>query len=96
MVTPIVNAILKIAFFWLGEAKQWIKGGLVNFICKAKSLSKQDVLIMITCLSKIVQWPKQYFQSWLLYPTFTESGWNVRYDSWAHLGNLILQIFTKV
>ena len=36
--------------------KQWIKGNLVNFICKAKSVSNQDVLIMVTCPSKIVQW----------------------------------------
>ena len=39
----------------LSGAKQWIKGSLVNFICKAKSLSKQDVLVVITCSSKVLQ-----------------------------------------
>ena len=28
--------------------KEWIKGNLVYFICEAKSMSKQDVLIAIT------------------------------------------------
>ena len=35
--------------------KQWIKGSLVNSISETKSLSKQDLLIKITCSSKDVQ-----------------------------------------
>ena len=34
--------------------KQWIKGSLVNLIRETKSVSKQDLLIMITCSSKDV------------------------------------------
>ena len=40
--------------FWT-YAKQWIRGNLVNFFCEPKSVSKQDALILITCLSKMVQ-----------------------------------------
>ena len=29
--------------------KQWMKGSLVNWICKAKSVSQQAVLILVTC-----------------------------------------------
>ena len=36
-------------------SKERIKGSLVNFICEAKSVSKQDTLIMITCSCKVVQ-----------------------------------------
>ena len=36
--------------------KQWIKENVVNFICESKSVSKQDVLIMVTWPSKVVQW----------------------------------------
>ena len=36
--------------------KQWIKGSLYNFICEAKSVSNQDVLVMVTCPSKVVHW----------------------------------------
>ena len=35
--------------------KEYIKGSLVNFICEAKSVSKQDALLMITCSCKVVQ-----------------------------------------
>ena len=36
--------------------KQWTKGNLVSLICEAKSMSKQDVLMMVTGPSNIVQW----------------------------------------
>ena len=36
--------------------KQWIKGNVVNFISETKSMSKQDVHIVVTCPSKVVQW----------------------------------------
>ena len=40
------------------KAKQWIKGSLASLICETKSLSMQDLLIMITCSSKNVQSPE--------------------------------------
>ena len=36
---------------YFDDPKQWIKRSLVNFICEAKTLSKQDVLIMSTCIT---------------------------------------------
>ena len=33
-----------------------MKGNLANLICETKSVSKQDVLIMVTCPRKVVQW----------------------------------------
>ena len=53
--------------------KQWIKGSLVNFICEAKSVLKQNVLIIVTCPSKVVQWTEPCFPSWLLFSVFIES-----------------------
>ena len=38
------------------NSKQRIKGSLVNFICEAKSVSKWDAIIIVTCPSKVVQW----------------------------------------
>ena len=43
-----------------------IKGSVVNFICEAKSVSKQDVLIMVTLCNE----QKPCFPSWLLFPVF--------------------------
>ena len=54
-------------------SKQWIKGSLANLICEAKSLSKQDLLIMITCLSKNVQPPKTVLFKLATFPIFIES-----------------------
>ena len=34
----------------------WIKGISVNFISEAKSVSMQDVVIVVTCSSKVMQW----------------------------------------
>ena len=42
-------------FIQLKSMFNLIEGSLVNFICEAKSVSKQDVLIMVTCPSKVVQ-----------------------------------------
>ena len=36
--------------------RQWIKESLVNFISEVKSLSNQDILIMVICTNKVVQW----------------------------------------
>ena len=42
-------------------SKQCIKGSLVNFICEAKVVLGQDVLIMITCNCRLCNDPKPYF-----------------------------------
>ena len=55
------------------HSKQWIKGNVVNFICETKSVPKQEALIMATWPSKVVQWTKTCFPSWLLFPIFIES-----------------------
>ena len=57
---------VKIPFF----SKQWIKGSLANFICKTKSLSKQEVLIMITCPSKVLQWIETMLSKLATFPCF--------------------------
>ena len=52
------------------EAMSW--GRVVNFICETKSVSKQDVLIMVTWPNKLYNEPKPCFPSWLLFPVFME------------------------
>ena len=37
------------------RAMNYIKEGVVNFICEVKSVSKQDVLIVVTCSGRVVQ-----------------------------------------
>ena len=39
-----------------------MKGSLANFIFEAKSMSKQDVLIMVICPSNVCNKPKAHFQ----------------------------------
>ena len=41
---------------WPRYLKWWIQGSLVNFICETKPVSKQEVFIMVTCSSKVMQW----------------------------------------
>ena len=42
----------------LSILKQWIKGNAGNFICKTRSVSKQEVLSIITYPSNVLQWPE--------------------------------------
>ena len=55
------------------SSKQWIKRRVVNFICETKSVSKQDVLIMVRWPNKLCNELKPCFPSWLLFPVFIES-----------------------
>ena len=48
--------------------RQWIKGSLVNFICEAKSVSKQDALILITWSSKVMQWTETTLSKLAIFP----------------------------
>ena len=43
-----------------------MKGSLVNFICEAKSVAKQDVLIMVTW--KVMQWTETMFSKLVTFP----------------------------
>ena len=47
-------------------AKQWIKGCLVNFICKAKWLSKQESSSLLHVQVRLCNELKPCFPSWLL------------------------------
>ena len=49
-------------------AEQWIQGSVVNFICETKSVSKQDVLIMVTWPSKVVQWTETMLYKLATFP----------------------------
>ena len=53
---------------FLKTTKQWIKGSLVNFICEAKSVSKQDALILITWSSKVMQWTESTLSKLAIFP----------------------------
>ena len=55
------------------QSKQWIKGNLVNFICEAKSVSKKDVLIEITCSLKVVQWPETMLSKLAIFSLYSLS-----------------------
>ena len=65
--TPFLTG-LKIVHDKNAFPKQWIKGSLVNLICAAKSLSKQDLPIMVTCSSKIVQSPETILSKLATFP----------------------------
>ena len=50
------------------QTKPWIKGSLANFIWETKPVSKQDVLIKVTCLSKVVQWTETMLSKLATFP----------------------------
>ena len=49
-------------------SKQWNKGSLANFVCEANSVSKQDIIIMVTCPSKVVQWSESMLSKLATFP----------------------------
>ena len=53
--------------------KQWIRGIVVNFICKTKSQSNQDASFWWHAQVRLENQPKPCFPSWLLFPIFIES-----------------------
>ena len=54
--TNVFNGGSKVNLAIVNHSKQLIKGSLVNFNFEATSVSIQDVIIMVTCPSKVVQW----------------------------------------
>ena len=47
--------------------KQWFKGSLVNNICEVNLVSKQDLLIMVTCSSNVVQWTDTMLSKFIVF-----------------------------
>ena len=88
---PILQSNLRPCRRWELSINYWFVPNQSIDVCLAigkiwetKSVSKQVVLIIMTCSSKDMQSPKPCFSSWLLIPVFTESIWSTHFVNRKH------------